>query len=88
MKNILFVDWENFKKKLESVFKKENIINKPKWHEYNFSGLFDSALQGIQIDRKIFYAAKLNIYPFSEKKSKTLIEKQRSLKTYLEKKGC
>ena len=87
MKTILFVDWENFKKKLESVFKKENIANKSNWNEYDFSGLFDSALQGIKIDRKIFYAAKLNVYPFSEKKSKVLIEKQRLLKTYLEKQG-
>ncbi|MCK4355364.1 NYN domain-containing protein [Candidatus Parcubacteria bacterium] len=87
MKTILFVDWENFKKKLESVFEKEKRPNKPNWHEYDFSGLFNCVLQEIKIDRKIFYAAKLNIYPFSEKKSKTLIEKQRLLKTYLEKQG-
>ena len=87
MKTILFIDWENFKKKLESVFKKDNITNKPNWHEYDFFGLFDCVLQGIKIDRKIFYAAKLNVYSFSEKKSKALIEKQRLLKTYLEKQG-
>ena len=87
METILFIDWENFKKKLEFVSEKENIANKLNWHEYDFFGLFNCVLQGIKIDRKIFYAAKLSVYPFSQKKSKVLIEKQRLLKTYLEKQG-
>jgi len=87
MKTILFVDWENFKKKLEAVFKKEGIKTNPEWHEYNFLGLFNQALEGIEIDRKIFYAAKLSIHHLTQKKSKELIEKQRLLKTYLENQG-
>jgi len=86
MKTILFIDWENFKKKLEVVFKKEG-IEKPKWNEYNFLGLFNQVLQGIEIDRKIFYAARVSIYPLTEEKSRELIEEQRLLKTYLEKQG-
>lgn len=86
MKTTLFVDWENFKKKLETVLKKEKTAGL-KWQEYNFSGLFDRALQGIKIDRKIFYAARINIHPLTEKKSRELIEEQRSLKTYLERQG-
>jgi uncharacterized LabA/DUF88 family protein len=86
MKIILFIDWENFKKKLETVFKKGG-IEKPKWNEYNFLGLFEQALQGIEIDRKIFYAARVSVHPLTKEKSEELIEEQRLLKTYLEKQG-
>lgn len=84
MKTILFIDWENFKKKLEAVFQKEK-VEKPKWNEYNFLGLFNQVLQGLKIDKKIFYAARLNIHPLTKEKSKGLIEEQRLLKTHLEK---
>ena len=86
MQTILFIDWENFKKKLEAAFKKE-AVERPKWNEYNFLGLFDQVLQGIEIDRKIFYAARINIHPLTEKKSKELIEEQRLLKASLAKQG-
>ncbi len=86
METILFVDWENLKKKLEAVFKKES-AEKPKWNEYDFLGLFNQVLEGIKIDRKIFYAAKLSIHPLTEQKSKELIEEQRLFKKYLETEG-
>jgi len=70
MKTILFIDWENFKKKLEAVFKKEKISAKPKWYEYNFLGLFNQALQGIKIDQKRFYAARLSVHPLTKKSPK------------------
>jgi len=89
--NILFIDWENFKKKLRVVLEKElgkreatKII---KWHRYNFEGLFGQVLQGIEIKRKIFYAARLKFCSHTAKKSKELIEEQRLLKTYLERQG-
>ncbi len=87
MKTILFIDGENFKKKLEAVLKKEKTLDKPKSYEYNFSGLLDEVLQGIKIDRKIFYAARVTIHPLTKKKSEELIEQQRMLKTILEKRG-
>lgn len=87
MKIILFIDGENFKKKLEAVLKEEKISDKPKWCEYNFLGLLNEVLQGIKIDRRIFYAARISIHPLTEKKSKELIEEQRMLKTVLEKQG-
>jgi uncharacterized LabA/DUF88 family protein len=87
MKTILFIDWENFKKKLESVFEKERVERKFKWYEYNFLGLFNQVLQGIEIDQKIFYAARITIHPLTEEKSKELVEEQRLLKTYLERQG-
>jgi len=84
MKTILFVDWENFKKKSEAILKKEG-AERPKWNEYDFLGLFDQVLQGMEVDRKIFYAAKVSVHPLTEEKSRELIEEQRVLKTYLEK---
>lgn len=85
MQNILFIDWENFKKKIKTVLNQENITENFNWHEYNFKDLFDQVLQGIKIDRKILYAAQLTFCPSTAKKSKELIENQRLLKTYLEK---
>jgi len=87
MNNILFIDWENFRKKLNAVLEKEKISIKPKWYEYNLSGLLSQVLQGIKIDKKKFYAAKLSIYPATEQKSKELITEQRLLKTSLENQG-
>lgn len=86
MKIILFIDWENFKKKLEAVFEKEG-INRPKWNQYNFLGLLNKVLQRIEIDQKRFYVARLSIHPSTEEKSKKLIEEQRLLKATLENQG-
>lgn len=77
MKIILFIDWENFKKKLETVFKKGG-AEKPKWNEYNFLGLFGQVLQGIEIDRKIFYAARVSVHPLTKEKSKELAKRPSS----------
>lgn len=87
MQTVLFVDLENSKKKLEAVFKKEDIPARIPWYEYNFAGLFNLVLEGIKVDRTIFYAAKISIHPLTKEKSKQLIEEQRLLKTYLERQG-
>lgn len=86
MQSILFVDGENFKGKIESVFH-ELGKKKPVWHEYDFRGLLDKVLAGIKVDRKIFYFAKIKEHPSTKAKSKKLIEEQRLLKTHLEKQG-
>lgn len=86
MKTILFIDGENFRKKLKFVFE-DNNRKVPKWHEYNFSNLLDKALAGIQIEEKFFYFAKIKEHPKTIKKSKELIEEQRKLKTHLENQG-
>lgn len=86
MSKILFIDGENFLNKLEEVFK-ENGIEISDWRSFNFRGLFDEILKGIKLDRNIFYFAKLNAHPDTEKKSKELIEKRRLLKTHLESKS-
>jgi uncharacterized LabA/DUF88 family protein len=83
---ILLVDGENFKAKLAYILKEAG-NEKPKWHKYDFAGLFNKVLADIKIDRKIFYFAKIKEHPDTLKKSKELIEEQRLLKTHLEKQG-
>lgn len=54
---------------------------------YNFKGLIDKVLSGINIDRKIFYFGRLIKHPETAEKSEKLIGKQRKLKTGLEEQG-
>lgn len=84
MQTILFIDGENFTKKIKAVFQKENQAE-PNFDIYNFEGLLNNVLSGIQIDRKIFYFARLKEHPETKQKSKELIEKLRRLRLNLEK---
>lgn len=86
METFLFIDGENFKYKIRSVFKEENKL-KPIWDKYDFKGLLDKVLDGIKIDKKVFYFAKIKEHKDSKEKSKQLIEEQRLLKTHLENQG-
>lgn len=86
MKSILFVDGENFKRKARQVFDEFKKL-RPKWDDYDFAGLFNKILQGVKIDKKIFYFARLKEHPQTKEKSKQLIEEQRLLKTHLERQG-
>lgn len=85
MTTVLLIDGENLKGKIRSVFRenKKKII----WYEYNFRGLFEKVLEGIQIDSKTFYFARIKEHEASLEKSKQLIEEQRLLKTHLERQG-
>lgn len=87
MSTILFVDGENFKKKVEGVLTGEGAIKEKdeiEWTRFNFKGLFDQILQGINVDRKIFYCARINKHPATPEKSEILIQKLRTLKDYLQ----
>src|SRR3989344_669011 len=86
MQTILIIDGENIKGKIRAVFKDAGEA-KPVWHEYDFRGLLDKVLEGIKIDRKVFYFARIKEHTESKEKSKQLIEEQRQLKTHLEKQG-
>ncbi|TSC70239.1 MAG: hypothetical protein CEO12_443 [Parcubacteria group bacterium Gr01-1014_46] len=86
MKTILFIDGENFKGKMKAVYK-ELGKKYPVWHEYNFKGLLEKVLEGISIDQKVFYFAKIKEHDQSREKSKQLIQEQRLLKNHLEKQG-
>lgn len=86
MDTTLLIDGENIKGKIKDVFK-ELGKKKPTWHEYDFKGLFDKILEGTNINRKVFYFAKIKEHEKSIEKSRQLIEEQRLLKTHLEKQG-
>ncbi len=86
METILLIDGENLKGKIKWVFK-ESGKEKPVWHEYDFKSLFEKVLKGVDVDRKIFYFARIKEHADSIQKSKELIEEQRLLKTHLESQG-
>ncbi len=86
MTRALFIDGENFKGKMRSVFReagKERCV----WQKYDFGGLFDKVLDGLEIQKKIFYFARIKEYAGSKEKSQQLIEDQRLLKLHLEQQG-
>ena len=58
MATYLFIDGENFKGKIRSVFKDAG-KQRPAWHDYDFKGLIDKVLNGIVIDRRVFYFARI-----------------------------
>jgi len=87
MKRILLIDGENLKGKIRAVFdiqKESDLV----WHNYNFKGLFEKVLEGVEVDEMWFYFARIKVHPQSVEKSKQLIEDQRLLKTHLENSGC
>ncbi len=86
MKTILFVDWENFRKKIKEVLEFEKKLDF-EWHNFDFEGLFKLVLNGISIDEIRFYAGKLEQNQQTLQKSQELIQSQRLLKNTLEAKG-
>ena len=86
MSAFLLIDGENFKGKIKSVFKEAGYA-KPVWHAYNFKGLLEKVLTDMELQRRIFYFARIKEHKESKEKSKQLIEEQRLLKTHLEKQG-
>jgi len=83
---ILLIDGENFKGKMKAVFYNAG-KDRPIWHEYNFKGLFEKVLSGYNIQRKVFYFARIKEHEDSKEKSKQLVQDQRLLKTHLERQG-
>ena len=86
MKATLFIDGRNFLGKLEDVFQSEK-HTVPEWATYNFRGLLNQVLKGLEVDRQIFYFAKIKEHPDTKEKSQKLISGRRLLKTHLEKQG-
>lgn len=83
MRSVLFIDGENFLKKVREVFRAHGQSG-PSWDGYDFDGLITTALQGVVVDERRFYAAKLHEHPSTLEQSRILIEKQRNLKRKLE----
>ncbi len=85
---ILFVDGENFRHKVEDVFKEEGIDkNTVDFASIDIQNLVKNILKDFNIKTKLFYAARLREYKETLKKSRELITIQRRLKTNLEKQG-
>lgn len=85
MNTILLIDGENFRNSIKySVSDNKRDIA---WSRFDFKGLFDLVLDGYDINKVVFYFAKLKKHEKTEKKSLELIEDQRLLKTHLEKQG-
>ena len=86
MKTVLFVDGENFQKKVKQAFRAQKI----KWDDYRFGrlelkNLVAAALPNIKIDQYRYYVARLHVYPETREKSEELVALQRALKSNLEK---
>jgi uncharacterized LabA/DUF88 family protein len=86
MKTVLFVDGENFQKKVKQAFKAQKLA----WDDHRFGRLqlrdmMRSAMPEFKIDTYRYYVAKLHVYPETKEKSEELVALQRSLKTNLEK---
>jgi uncharacterized LabA/DUF88 family protein len=86
MKTVLLVDGENFKGKLKSSLKDVG-HGRVAWNTYDFKGLFNTVLNGLNVDHIIFYFAHIKEHKDSREKSKKLIEEQRLLKNHLEQSG-
>lgn len=85
---ILFIDGENFRHKVEDVFKEEGIDkNTVDFASIDIAHLAKNILKDFNIKTKLFYTARLKEYKETIKKSKELITMQRRLKTNLEKQG-
>ncbi len=85
---ILFIDGENFLHKVEDILR-ERTINKNKidLSLIDLDKLFKEALKGFTLSEKIFYAARLHIYPETKRKSEELTKLQRKLRNHLVNQG-
>ena len=86
METVLLINGENLKGKIKAVFNDAR-KERPIWPEYDFKTLFDKVLKDININRKVFYFARIKEHEASKEKSQQLIEEQRLLKTHLEGQG-
>ena len=87
-KTSLYIDGENLRHYVQDVLREKNIPKKDAiLLNIDLSQLLDKVLKGTKIYRKNQYSARLKQYKETPKKSKELIQKQRALKTKLEKQG-
>ncbi|HSX31645.1 MAG TPA: NYN domain-containing protein [Candidatus Saccharimonadales bacterium] len=85
-KTVLFIDGENFQKKVQQAFKAQRLA----WDDRRFGNLdlqalVAAAMPDVTIDSIRYYVAKLHVYPETREKSEELVALQRALKTNLEK---
>jgi uncharacterized LabA/DUF88 family protein len=86
MNTVVFIDGENFQKKIKAIFRHSRL----KWDDQRFGridlrGLLQNAFTDLKIDAARYYVARLHAYPETKEKSESLIALQRALKSNLEK---
>lgn len=87
-KTVLYIDGENLRHYIKEVLKESNIPKKNvTLLRVNLSKLLEKVLKGIKVSKKIYYSARLREHEETPEKSKELIQRQRVLKTTLEKQG-
>lgn len=87
-KTILYIDGENLRHYIEEVLRDKKIPEKDiTLLKIDLSKLLSKALKGVRVSKKIYYSARLRQHKETLAKSKELIQKQRVLKTILEKQG-
>lgn len=90
-KAIILIDGENFSNKIEEVLKDESIsvasVDIPNIKLKDLISKIFKPYKDISVKKINYYAAKLSVYPPTEKKSLQLIDKQRRLKMNLENQG-
>lgn len=85
-KVILYIDGENLRHYIKDVLKENHIPQKDlSLLKVDLTKLFKKVLKGLNVNKKVYYSAKLKQHRDTLKKSKELIQKQRALKTKLEK---
>lgn len=85
---VLFIDGENFLRKIREVLEEEHIDkNKLDLAKIDLTKLLTEPLKSFKIKRKIFYASRLHFHPETKEKSVELIRFQRSLRNTLTKQG-
>jgi len=87
-KTALFIDGENLRHYVENVIF-ENGFKKGDYSilDIDFNKMFKGPFSGLNIVKKTYYSGKIQVFLETEKGSKFLVEKQRILKTKLEKQG-
>jgi uncharacterized LabA/DUF88 family protein len=87
-RTVLYIDGENLRHYIEKVLREKNIPEKDAiLLNIDLLKLLNKVLKGIKVSKKIYYSAKLKLHKETIRKSKELIQKQRVLKTKLEKQG-
>lgn len=87
-KTILYIDGENLKNYIKDVLRENKIPERyVNLLNVDLSKLLKKVLKEIKVSKKIYYSAKLKEHKETIKKSRELIQKQRVLKTRLEKQG-
>ena len=88
MSTVVFVDGENFQKKIKQVFADSKWEwDDKKYGQIKLADLLKTILPDEKIKQTRYYVAKLHVYPETKEKSEQLVQLQRTLKSNLVRQG-